>query len=78
VLVVAKIYESPDGGDTVYSREPGSADRVVVREGTLRQMQRRSQLWRDIFLQARTDAELQRLIEQVEIFYRLRYTNPNE
>lgn len=78
MLVVAKIYESPDGGDTVYSREPGSADRVVVREGTLRQMQRRSQLWRDIFLQARTDAELQRLIEQVEIFYRLRYTNPNE
>jgi len=78
VLVVAKIYESPDGGDTVYSREAGSEDRVVVREGSLRQMARRSQLWRDIFLQAGTDAELQHLIEQVEIFYRLRYTNPNE
>jgi hypothetical protein len=75
---MAKIYESPDGGDTVYSREPGSVDRTVVREGTLRQMQRRSQLWRDIFLQARTDTELQHLIEQVEIFYRLRYNNPNE
>ena len=78
MLVVAKIYESPDGGDTVYSREAGSADRIVVREGTLRQMQRRSQLWRDIYLRSQTDDELRHLIEQVEIFYRLRYTNPNE
>jgi hypothetical protein len=74
---MAEIYESPDG-ETVYSRESGSTDRIVVREGTLRKMQRRSQLWRDINLRAETDAELRRLIEQVEIFYRLRYNNPNE
>jgi hypothetical protein len=74
---MSEIFESPDG-ETVYSREAGSTDRTMVREGTLHQLQRRSQLWRDIFLRARTDAELRYLIEQVEIFYRLRYTNPNE
>ena len=75
MLVLSKISESPDGGDTVYSRESGSTERTLIREGRMRQLLRRSELWSGIFQVADQDPELQRLIEQVEIFYKLRY-NP--
>lgn len=65
------IYESPDG-DTVYRRRAGDPDRELVREGTLRRLQRRSQLWREIFLAADVDPELQEMIDKVEVIYRLK------
>jgi hypothetical protein len=67
------IYESPDNGDTVYRRRPGGQDRELVREGTLRQLQRRSQLWRDIFKTAESDPELKHMIDQAEVYYRLKH-----
>jgi hypothetical protein len=67
------IYESPDHGDTIYRRRPGEQDRQLVREGTLRQLQRRSQLWREIFKTAESDAELQHMIDQAEVYYRLKH-----
>jgi diadenosine tetraphosphatase ApaH/serine/threonine PP2A family protein phosphatase len=67
------IYESPDGGDTVYRRRAGDVDREIVREGTLRRLQRRSQLWREIFLAADLDPELQHMIDQIEVVYRLKH-----
>jgi hypothetical protein len=69
----AWIYESPDHGDTIYRRRPGKQDRELVREGTLRRLQRRSQLWRDIFKTAESDAELQHMIDQAEVYYRLKH-----
>jgi muconolactone delta-isomerase len=65
------IYESPDG-DTVYRRRAGDLDRELVREGTLRRLQRRSELWREIFQAADTDPELQHMIDQIEVVYRLK------
>ena len=70
------IYESPDGGDTVYRRRAGSDQRDLVQVGPLRRAQLRSQLWREIFQAAESDAELQHLIDRVEIYHRLK--NPTQ
>lgn len=66
------IYESPDGGDTIYRRPFGTNQRELVREGPLRQKMLRSQLWRDIFEAAETDPALKEMIEKVEVYHRLR------
>jgi hypothetical protein len=68
------IYESPDRGNTLYRRRRGSNQRESVSEGPLREKMLRSQLWRDIFLAAETDPELQHMIEQVEIYHALKNT----
>ena len=70
------VYESPDGGDTVYRRLAGTDQRELVREGPLRRARLRSELWRDIFYAAEHDAELQHLIDRVEIYHRL--TSPTQ
>lgn len=69
------IFESPDGGRTVYARSPGSQHRELhsrdpelQRELEELESQKR---WVDIF-QARADnQELNRLCEQIEILYEL-------
>jgi len=66
------IYESPDGGDTVYRRRSGSVDREMIREGSLRKLQQRSQLWRDIFLAAESDPVLKDMLDRIEIYHRLK------
>ena len=66
------VYESPDGGETIYRRRMGYAERHVVQESPLRRAMLRSQLWRDIFQAAESDAELNHLIERVEIYHRLK------
>jgi len=66
------IYESPDGGDTVYRRMVGSVDREMIREGPLRKKMLRNQLWRDIFTSAESDPVLQEMLNRVEIYHRLK------
>ncbi len=66
------IYESPDGGDTVYRRRSGSVDREMVKEGPLRKKMLRSQLWRDIFKSAESDPILQDMLDRIEIYHRLK------
>jgi hypothetical protein len=74
------IFESPDGGRTVYARRPGSKDRqlhwqdpTLQRELEELEQQKR---WVDIFQARRDNAELDRLCEQVEILYELGKKNP--
>jgi disulfide oxidoreductase YuzD len=69
------IFESPDGGRTVYARNPGSKDRTLhwqdpnlQRELEELESQKR---WVDIFQARRNNAELDRLCEQAEILYEL-------
>ena len=69
------IFESPDGGRTVYARSPGNLDRKLhwqdpnlQRELAELESQKR---WVDIFQARRDNAELDRLCEQVEILYEL-------
>ena len=67
-----KIYESPDGGRTVYERQIGSTDRNVVTENRdLIIQMREDQLWGQIRRLARTHPGLQAELERVIIFYNL-------
>ena len=66
------IYESPDGGGTIYRRAMGSLDRELIREGPLRKLQQRSQLWRDIFQAAESDPVLKDMLDRVEVYYTLK------
>ena len=69
------IFESPDGGRTVYARQPGNKERTlhrqdpeVQRELAVLESQKR---WVDIFQARQDNSELNRLCEQVEIMYEL-------
>ena len=69
------IFESPDGGRTVYARSPGSDNRTLhsqdadlQRELVELEQQKR---WVDIFQARQDNPELNRLCEQVEILYEL-------
>jgi hypothetical protein len=74
------VFESPDGGRTVYARKPGSTHRELhwqdpnlQRELAELEQQKR---WVDIFSARRDNAELDHLCEQVEIMYELRRKTP--
>lgn len=66
------IYESPDGGDTIYRRKSGETNRELVHQGPMARLQQRSQFWREIFQAAEQDPILQEMIERVEIYHRLK------
>ena len=74
------IYESPDGGQTVYARESGSKERKLVGESlsvkTNRELMQESQLWHDIRVAARDNPALQEALDRVIIIYNL--SKPNE
>jgi hypothetical protein len=74
------IFESPDGGRTVYARDPGSTDKKLhwqdpnlQRELQELESQKR---WVDIFQARNNNTELDRLCEQVEILYELGRQHP--
>jgi len=66
------IYESPDSGDTIYRRLAGTNQRELVREGPLRQKMLRNQRWQQIFQAAETDPVLQEMLDQIEVYHRLK------
>jgi hypothetical protein len=69
------IFESPDGGRTVYARQPGSTTRTLYKidEELQQELQelKDQKRWVDIFQARRDNPELDRLCEQVEILYEL-------
>ena len=71
------VYESPDRGETVYRREFGSDVLTLhsMSEETKQHLARvaHERLWADINRMAKTDSALQELIEQVELYYKLKY-----
>jgi hypothetical protein len=74
---ICYIYESPDGGLTVYRREIGSDERELVRQDPSiieRQnlAERTARLIRIARL-AKTDETLANALEQIEILYILKY-----
>ena len=72
------IYESPDGGQTIYQRELGRQRRRRISSTATQAMAGRRLLWADILATARTDPELQSMIQQVEVSYTLRYNNTHD
>lgn len=69
------IFESPDGGETVYRREFGEQHRELVKGDPAAKLQEAQRLyqWKHIFKASIDDPELQNLINQAEIYYKLKY-----
>jgi hypothetical protein len=69
------IYESPDGGQTVYVRDEGTVDRSLHVESekkrSLRDDIQESQLWGNIRRRAKTHPGLQDELDRVIMFYLL-------
>jgi len=69
------IYESPDGGETVYAREQGKTERTLVSESptikSLHELLMESKLWGEIHRAAATNPSLHHALERVKIIYYL-------
>ena len=69
------IFESPDGGRTVYARRPGETTRELYSQDPALQQELKdlenSKRWVEILQARRNDPELNHLCEQVEILYEL-------
>ena len=72
---MARIFESPDNGETVYAREAGSVDRTLHSESekkkSLHDQMMEDQLWGNIRRAAETNPTLQEAIERVKVTYYL-------
>ena len=70
------IYESPDGGDTVYRRRFGDIQRELHSVSDKKRFQidrlSKDKLWGDIHRAAQSDPVLQHMLDQVEIYHRLK------
>ena len=69
------IFESPDGGRTVYARQPGNTQRELYSQDPslqqeLKELQAQKR-WVDIFQARQDNPELDHLCEQVEVLYEL-------
>jgi hypothetical protein len=75
------IYESPDHGETIYAREPGSTDRVLVsmsaKAWALINEREQAELWADIRKVAEHNTALQEALERVKVLYYLSKDNGN-
>ena len=73
------IYESPDGGHTVYRRHPGTLDRELVSvdketQDKLSQI-KQDRLWSNIRKCAEADPALQEMLDAIRIYYELKYND---
>ena len=75
---MTKIYESPDGGKTVYARETGSSSRTLIGwNGSAKPKYiDELRLWQDIRDSAKTNPALQKALDNVIIIYKLSKDNP--
>jgi hypothetical protein len=65
------IYESPDGGKTVYSRKSGSSDRTLTKEDPSKHYIAKWYEWKEILKLAETEPSLADAINKAEIIYAL-------
>lgn len=76
-ITEAVIYESPDGGKTVYVREPGQdpKTRTLTWESDeakdIHKELQETQLWQDIRAAAKTNPTLAGILEQAVMVYNL-------
>jgi len=78
---MSDIFESPDGGGTIYRRLPGTSERELYQDNRTRDGRplhehiREDQMWGEIRRMARTDAGLQELLERAIVYYNLKRTH---
>ena len=63
------IYESPDGGKTVYSRKSGSSDRTLIKEDTTQNYITKWYQWKEILKLAETEPSLANAVNKAEMLY---------
>jgi hypothetical protein len=70
------IYESPDGGDTVYAREFGKTERVMIGQNTraksVMDQLEEDKLWGEIQRIAKEDPGLADLLDRAKVYYQLK------
>lgn len=71
------VFESPDGGHTVYRRHIGKLDRELVSRDEFAQDKidiiREDKLWGGIRRAANTDPALKEMLDQVKVYYELKH-----
>ncbi len=72
---MTKIYESPDGGKTVYQRNFGNLKRDQIKSDGEIDLQDHI-LWNEIRYAAKTNPTLQRACDRVKLMYRLIVDDP--
>ena len=65
------IYESPDGGKTIYSRTNGSPNRTLVQQSTEEKIANRWVSLQEVVALAETEPSLNDALEKVEMLYTL-------
>lgn len=74
-ITTATIYETPDGIETVYMRENGSAQTVLVKDEvgikTLSEKIQEDKLWGEIRRAAKTNPTIQRALDEAILLYQL-------
>jgi hypothetical protein len=69
------VFESPDGGETVYKRKFGDSERelhsVSEKKRELIDELRETKLWGDIHRAAKTNPTLQKALDRAILIYRL-------
>lgn len=65
------VYESPDGGKTVYSRRIGSMERTLVYQSPESITNLRYIKWKEILLESEKYPALDYLIKQAEFIYEI-------
>lgn len=72
---MSKIYESPDGGKTVYSREFGKQERIQesINNEVVEAIDhiRNELLWNNIHAEAKTNIALQNALDHAIMIYKL-------
>lgn len=63
------VYESPDGGKTIYSRKSGSSERTLIKEDPEKKFTERWFTWKEILKLAATEPSLRDVVEQAEMVY---------
>lgn len=68
---MVKIYESPDGGHTVYQRDFNSTQKELIYQDDWAKKQKLKIEWIHIFEIADSNPVLKKAVEQIIILYRL-------
>jgi hypothetical protein len=73
------IYESPDGGETVYARYEGGTDRWLVGQSATAKSKldelKEDKLWGEIRRAAKSNSLLQDVLDRAKIIYELSKNN---
>ena len=65
------IYESPDKGHTIYAREAGSTERILIGQSYYGLERVEQRLWNEIYKERHLNTTLQQQVEQCIITYKL-------